>query len=120
MQTMVRGSRFLVYPSVLLFLMMGVFTQTAAAGIVGTETVISESVTADKRAQVLSLLDREDVQERLVQYGVSPEEAKERVASMTTEELAQMADSIDELPAGASSGLVLALVLVILIIILVR
>lgn len=119
MQTMLRGSRFLVYPFVLLFLTMGIFTQTAAAGIVGTETVISESATADQRAQVLSLLERDDVQERLVQYGVSPEEAKQRVASMTNEELAQMAERIDEMPAGAGA-LVLALVLVILIIILVR
>ncbi|MCK8515122.1 PA2779 family protein [Methylonatrum kenyense] len=119
MQTMLRRTRFLAYPFVLLFLMMGVFTQTAAAGIVGTDTVISESATAEKRAQVMSLLERDDVQERLVEYGVSPEEAKERVASMTNEELAQMAERIDEMPAGASA-LVLALVLVILIIILVR
>lgn len=119
MQTLARGARHLVYPFALLFLLMGFVSQTAVAGIVGTDTVISESASADKRAEVMALLHRDDVRQKLVDYGVSPQEAQERVASMTESELAELARNIDDMPAGAG-GIVLVLVLVILIILLVR
>lgn len=119
MNALVRHSRLLVYPFAMVFLLMGFASQTAVAGIVGTDTVMTETGSEQKRAEVMALLDREDVRERLEQYGVSPEEARERVASMTQTELAELAQNIDELPAGGST-LILALVLVILILLLVR
>ena len=46
------------------------------------------------RAQIYSLLDREEVRNQLQAHGVSPADVKARVAAMTDEEAANWADTI--------------------------
>ncbi len=91
----------------------------AQATMIGTETVAATSG-ADvqaRRAQVLSFLDREDVVRQFDQLGVSPAEAKSRVAAMSDEELLSLADRIDQAPAGgdAIGAIITAAVLVFII-----
>ncbi len=63
---------------------------------------------------------REDVQQQLTTLGVDPEEAARRVASLSDEEIRQIAGRLDELPAGqdgfsAVAGVILIIFLVLLI-----
>ena len=109
-----RKARYLAYPLVLAFLMVGFAAQTAAAGVVGTDTVLAEQA-GSEHAAISSFMNREDVQQQLVDYGVSPEEAQERIASLTPEEMMDLGERIDSLPAGASGTVVLLLVLIIVI-----
>ncbi|MCP1673775.1 hypothetical protein J2T57_000874 [Natronocella acetinitrilica] len=117
MQSLLRRTRFLAYPLMFVFLAMGLMAQSASAGIVGTDTVLAEQAQLE-RAAVLGLLDRDDVRDKLIEYGVSPEEAKERVASLTDQEALELAQRIDDMPAGASGAVVLLLVLILLILLL--
>lgn len=114
MQTFLRRTRLLAVPMILTFLMLGFTSQNAAAGIVGTETVLAEQANMD-REQVLAVLEREDVREKLVQYGVSPEEAAKRVAGLTDAEALELAQRIDDLPAGAAVVLLLVIIVLILL-----
>ncbi len=118
MQTTMRRARLISYPLILIFLLVGFASQTAVAGIVGTDRVIAEQSAAADRMQLDALLERDDVQQKLVEYGVSPEEAAERVAALTDEEARELAQRIDDLPAGGS--VVVLLLVIILLLLLLR
>jgi hypothetical protein len=68
------------------------------------------------RAQVFSVLDREEVRSQLKAHGVNPADVKARVAAMTDEEVAQLAGEIESLPAGGDVlGILLTVFIVLLI-----
>lgn len=71
------------------------------AGMVGTEQLLATEQAQAEREHLLSALAREDVQEQLVQMGVDPTEAVDRVKRMTDTEVAALNERIDELPAGS-------------------
>jgi hypothetical protein len=69
--------------------------------------VLREAAQHD-RGKVEALLQRHDVRDQMVAFGVDPEEAKARVASLSDGEISQIAGQIDALPAG--QGVLVALV----------
>jgi hypothetical protein len=82
----------------------------AQAGLVSTESVL-------ERERIAALLERADVRAQLEAHGVSPDEAKTRVAALTDAETAALADGIDELPAGGV-GIIGAILIVFLVLLL--
>ena len=68
----------------------------ALAGIVSTDTVVAGA----ERERLAGMLERSEVQERLLALGVDPANAKARVAALSDAEAAQLAAQLDELPAG--------------------
>ncbi len=92
----------------------------AQANMVTTDQVIEQSAPSDDRAQVRDFLMREDVQQQLTQLGVDPEEAARRVASLSDEEVQQIAGRLDELPAGEGFvGVVIGAALIIFLVLLI-
>ncbi len=92
----------------------------AQAKMVTTDQVIEQSTPSDDRAQVRDFLMREDVQQQLTRLGVDPEEAAHRVASLSDEEVQQIAGRLDELPAGEGAvGIVVGAALIIFLVLLV-
>ena len=81
-------------------------TLPAYAGIVGTETVIAGA----QSGKLAGVVQRADVQARLQAMGVDPREVEARVAALSDEEAAQLAARLDELPAGGSDVLAVALI----------
>ena len=82
--------------------------QSAQAALVGTEEVaaaqgvVSVDVQAEQaRAHVNAILDRADVAQGLAQRGVSVDQARARVAALNDFEVAHLAKTLDEAPAGA-------------------
>jgi hypothetical protein len=73
--------------------------QTANAGLIGADQAAAGSSTPE-RAMVLSTLDRADVVAQLQAVGVDPLAARERVKSMTDQEVHAMAQDIQAAPAG--------------------
>lgn len=71
------------------------------------------------RAQFINTLEREDVQQQLIEMGVDPADALERVAKMTDQEVAELNGKIAQLPAGAGINTVELLLIIILIILIV-
>ncbi|MEQ6340251.1 MAG: PA2779 family protein [Gammaproteobacteria bacterium] len=102
---------------ILAFLWLGVQLPAAHAGIVGTETLVSSEQAQQDRAHILKLLERKDVQEQLVAYGVDAEQAKARVNSLTDTEMRSLAGQLDQLPAGGDSvvGILFAIFIILLI-----
>lgn len=79
--------------------------QTVHASPISTEQVAaSQGVVSDAAARdrLLSTLERADVAAALEQRGVSLEQARARVAALTDAEATQVAEQIDQAPAGAS------------------
>jgi len=62
----------------------------------------------DERRKVDAFLQRHDVRDQMVAFGVDPAEAAARVASLSDREIRQIAGQIDQLPAG--QGVLVALV----------
>ncbi|MDX1425211.1 MAG: PA2779 family protein [Kiloniellales bacterium] len=92
----------------------------AQAKMVSTDQVIEQSNPSDDRAQVLNFLMREDVQQQLIRLGVDPNEAAQRVATLSDEELQQIAGRLDELPAGEGAvGIIVGAILIIFLVLLI-
>ena len=90
------------------------------AAMVGTEAILVNQDTLNARDQLRSFLDREDIQSRLTARGIDPAEAQARVDSLSDTEVMQIADKIDQLPAGGSFwGTVLYLAIIAFIVLLV-
>lgn len=89
---------------------------TANADIVATHEVVAEQQSGLNRAQLTEQLQREDVREQLVRYGVDPEEAIARVASMTDQEIMELTAGIDQMPAGAGISVGTSVILIGIII----
>ena len=81
------------------------FLHTAQATLIGTEQVAQASATrTDDRSRIEAALARDDVRERLQEFGVDPQQARERVAALTDAEAARLAGTLDNAPAGAGPG----------------
>ncbi len=77
---------------------------TAHAGLIGAEQAAPATAPNSDRALVLSTLDRAEVAAQLQAAGVDPRAARERVATMTDQEVHVLAQDIQNAPAGAISG----------------
>jgi len=77
----------------------------ARAELMATESITAPHQTPQSdRARVRALFDQHDVQAQLERYGMSAEEAAARVETLTDQEVARVADRLDEVPAGGASG----------------
>lgn len=90
------------------------FMGSAQAAMIST----SEALTETNRAELHNVLERNDVQQGLIEMGVDPAAAMERVNSMTDEEIAQIHGQLDILPAGAGIGTTDLLLIIIILILL--
>jgi len=86
---------------------------TVNAAIVSTSELVATEQSKIGREYLLNSLEREEVRTALTSQGVDLEMAKQRVASLTDEEVRALNQKMDEMPAG--SGVVGALVLVFLV-----
>jgi hypothetical protein len=64
--------------------------------------------TQHERRKVDAFLQRQDVRDQMVAFGVDPQEAQARVASLSDREIREIAGRIDRLPAG--QGVIVALI----------
>ena len=105
--------RLLIVSLMALHLPMG----SANAAMIGTESVIDQTVVAQNRDKVEAFMSRADVRQQFQTMVLSADDAKTRVASMTDQEINKVAGKIDELPAaGSTAGTVLIILLVVFIV----
>ena len=86
--------------------------QTARAGMIGTNEAVAAAGSQLERAQILGLLSRGDVAKQLEQLGVDVNVARDRVATMTDDEVRSLAGNLSTVPAGGVSGWVIAIIIV--------
>nr|WP_294840580.1 PA2779 family protein [uncultured Methylotenera sp.] len=93
--------------------------QTVQAAMISSAQVAESafSTAGDQdRARIIAALSRTDVQAALIERGIDPAQARNRVASLTDEEANAMATQIENAPAG--SGIIGAILLVFLVLLL--
>nr|WP_277817203.1 PA2779 family protein [Solimonas terrae] len=89
----------------------------ARASMIGTEQMVAAHTRADDLSTVTAFMSRDQVASEFEKMGVDPVDAQNRVASLSDEELSQLAQHVREQPAGGDALLaVIGLVFVILII----
>ena len=88
----------------------------AYAGMVESTTAIQQAMQQVQRADLNSWLERADVQSKLIEFGVDPAAAKERVAAMTEDEIHRLNQGLGDMPAGGDVlGIILLIFLVFVI-----
>jgi len=91
--------------------------QSAAYGaVISTQDLISVIDREATIAQIDAVLARAEVRDQLERLGVDAEQAAERVASLTDQELRLLADNLESLPAGGNALGVIGVVFLVLLI----
>ncbi|HKX57683.1 MAG TPA: PA2779 family protein [Xanthomonadales bacterium] len=93
------------------------FTGQVAAAVVGTQQAMSIEQRQGSIDHIQNQLQRADVQQAMIEMGVDPEQALLRVASLSDQELVQLNEQIDTLPAGGDS--VLAIIGIVFLVLLI-
>ena len=99
-----------------LFMLTSLVSIQAQAAMVGTDEVIAQQQLNVDRAELKGMLDDQSVQDKLASMGVSPDQADQRIDSLTADELAYFNTQLDEAPAGAGVVGIIVLFLVIFVI----
>jgi hypothetical protein len=74
----------------------------ARAGMVTTDQLVEQRAAAGDRERLAAILLRDDVRQQMEALGVNRDEAIARLASLSDQEVQQIAGRIDEMPAGQS------------------
>ena len=99
-------------------LMLACPYQSAWAAMIGTESIINIGREQSPRDYLNSLLAREDIKAALISQGIDPQEALARIDGLSDAEVNDIANKLDQLPAGGFLGellIVVALVFIILL-----
>ena len=88
----------------------------AVAGIVGTSEALVADQAADPLAAVQGVMARKEVRDRMMAMGVDPAEVDGRIAALTPAELADLADRLEQAPAGGDALAVIGIVFIVLLI----
>ena len=113
-------ARFLAVPLIAVIFFSTFTIGVAQAGLVATDDIAQENELSAQRDQVLAYMARDDVRQELVNQGVDPDEAITRVAALSDAEISQIAQRIDQLPAGEGAvGAVVGALLLVFIILLI-
>jgi hypothetical protein len=98
--------------------LLGSLRGVAEAGLIASHLSEADARSEDL-VKVQSFLENKIVHQKLIDYGVSSEEAKAKVEAMSAQDLHQLASLTDRAAAGADDGLGLLIGLAILIILII-
>ncbi|MFO7582367.1 PA2779 family protein [Guyparkeria sp.] len=86
-------------------------------GMVTTQEAVNADQASADRERIAELLARDDVRSQLVAQGVDPAEVEQRVAALSDEEVHQMSERLDQMPAGANAviGALFAVFVILLV-----
>ena len=88
----------------------------AQAALVSNSQLINQAQLTNNRIALLQTIGRADVQSQLLAMGVDSADVENRVKQMTADEIAQLNQQIEQLPAGGDGlGLVILIFLVFVI-----
>ena len=107
---------FVRFVSKLLILCIAVLPLQLQAGMIGTGAALSADQTQAARDTLRGIVERASAAGKLQAYGLSPQQAQERIAALTDAEVAQLAERVQSLPAGADgAGIGLLIIILFLV-----
>ena len=101
---------------VLSLLLLCVSMGQAQAAIISNAQVIYQVQQTNDKAALLQTIRRADVQQQLLGMGVTIADIESRVNQMTQEEIAQLNQQINELPAGGDGLGLIVLIFIVFVI----
>lgn len=91
----------------------------AQAGLVGSDAIVASEVSKADRQAVEAFLQRQDVRDQLEGWGIAAAEAEQRVAALSDAEIAQIAGSLPDDPAGQGIEWVIGVAVFVFLVLLV-
>ena len=85
---------------IIVILLFAQTIQSVSAAVIGTETMLRVDKTTESRAYLHQVLARQDVRDTLIAQGIDPQEAQDRIDSLTDNEVNGIYDQINDLAAG--------------------
>jgi hypothetical protein len=92
--------------------------QSAWAAMIGTESIINVDRGQSPRDYLSNLLAREDIQAVLLSQGIELREVQARIDSLSDAEVNDIADKLNQLPAGGVLGTLLIIAFLVFLILL--
>ena len=93
--------------------------QPLLAAMVPTEATIYKIKAQDARDYLKTLISRDDIKKSLISQGIDPMEAKARVDILSDSEVIEVADKIEQLPAGGGAfGALIGAALIVFLVLL--
>jgi hypothetical protein len=120
MKTTSRGFQFTaIFMTALMLVIAGPY-QAAVAALIPTEDAVDSTAAAKARDTIKDFLSRQDAQKQLIARGISPDEARARVDSLTDAEALMLSKHVDSMPAGGNAvGIIVGAILIVFIILLI-
>ena len=114
-----RSCRILAVPVTVLYVLVSLPNGAAQAALVTTDDIIAGMSAGEDRARVQDFLERADVRRHMIDLGVDPDEAAQRIAGMSNEDIRAIAGRLDEAPAGQSAvGVLIGAALIVFLVLL--
>ena len=105
-----------ILSAALLLFMQVLIVPAAQAAMIGNDTVIQQRDRAAMKAEVMEVMDDQVAAKALGDYGVSKDQVSQRLDRLTDQELQQLAQKAEELPAGQGVvGVILAIILILIL-----
>ena len=105
---------------VLTFVSLTIGGTQAQAALVGTSQILDQGYQEVDRDRLRAFLDRAEVRDQLEALGVDGDIASARINSLTNEEVANLVNRLDQLPAGGDGfGTLVGAALLVFIILLI-
>ena len=102
-----------------IMLLIAIPYQPLLAAMVPTESIIYQFKAQDARDHLKTLISKNDIKNALISQGIDPDEAKARVDSLSDSEVIEVADKIEQLPAGGGVfGAVIGAALIVFLVLL--
>ena len=96
--------------------LFGLYAMPLHAAMLSTEQIIEQDSGLANTDALQAALARDDVQQRLVEMGIDPTQAEKRIAKLTDQQISELNQRLDELPAGGDAlGLIVLIFLVFVI-----
>ena len=85
-------------------LVISVPAESALGAMIGTAAILDASAVRPTRSHLRQALTRQDVQDRLAAWGISPLEAAACIDNLTDAEIQNIAAQTGDLPSGGNGG----------------
>ena len=120
MYSLIQKRKAIAIMVIVTFSTLSIISAPVHATMINTVEIFKQNQNDLSSKSINTFLDRSEVQKYLVAWGVSPEEAKERIDSLSDQEIENIASRMDQLPAGGDAiGTIVGAALVVFIVLLI-
>ncbi len=103
MYSFIQKRKLIVTLVIITFSLFSIISAPAHALMINTGEIFKQNHRDLLRERMKKLIERSEIQKYLADWGVSPEEAKARIDSLSDEEIQNISFKMDQLPAGGDA-----------------